>query len=281
MKKLKKIVFVLALTFSMISPNALPVVSNEIISEAATIKISKKSLTLEVGKSSTLKILGTKKKINWKSSKKTVATVTTKGKITAKAPGTATITANVAGKNYTCKVTVKEVPNKYLKDAPYEAVEEKVGDASIVIPKYWLYNVEEMGVDRYAAKLVPFSANSSCIIVEIEKTGIEAPDYNETKNIYNDVVTQEYIQQLMEDTLNSTDFQISNFKTSDFKANLNTALKIEYTVKYPDFVINQSIYDIYIDNYFIEISVLEMDDIIEDLDFDAVAQYILNSIVIK
>ena len=48
----------------------------------------------------------------WKSSNKKVATVTSKGKITAKKAGTCTITGKVNGTTYKCKITVK---NKTLK----------------------------------------------------------------------------------------------------------------------------------------------------------------------
>lgn len=76
----------------------------------AAVKLSKTKLTLEVGKSSTLKIAGTIKTVTWASSKKEVATVS-KGKVTAKSVGTANITATVSGKKYTCKITVE--PKKY------------------------------------------------------------------------------------------------------------------------------------------------------------------------
>ena len=76
----------------------------------AAVKISKTKLTLEVGKSSTLKITGTTKAATWASSSKNVATVS-KGKVTSKSVGTANITASVSGKKYTCKVTVE--PKKY------------------------------------------------------------------------------------------------------------------------------------------------------------------------
>lgn len=79
--------------------------------DAASIKINKKSATIYVGSSTTLSITGTKKKKTWSSNKKSVATVTSKGKVTGKKAGTATITAKVGGKKYTCKVTVK---NPYL-----------------------------------------------------------------------------------------------------------------------------------------------------------------------
>lgn len=74
---------------------------------SAAVKISKKSVTLIKGQTTTLKVTGTKNKVTWSSSKKSVATVTTKGKITAKKKGTATITAKIGNKKYTCKVKVE------------------------------------------------------------------------------------------------------------------------------------------------------------------------------
>jgi len=82
--------------------------------QAKAISLNKKSLTLEVGKTSTLKVKGTKKSVTWTSTNKSVATVTKKGKVTAKKAGTATICARVAKKKLKCKVTVKaaKVPQK-------------------------------------------------------------------------------------------------------------------------------------------------------------------------
>lgn len=74
--------------------------------EAASVKISNKSIVLIVGQAKTLKVKGTKKKVKWTTSKKSVAKVSSKGKITAKKTGKATITAKVGGKKYKCKVTV-------------------------------------------------------------------------------------------------------------------------------------------------------------------------------
>ncbi|MDF2803206.1 MAG: glycoside hydrolase family 18 [Anaerocolumna sp.] len=73
---------------------------------AATVKLNYKSITLDVGKSKTLSISGTKSKVTWSSSKNSVATVSTGGKVIAKAPGTATIYAKVDGKNLSSKLTV-------------------------------------------------------------------------------------------------------------------------------------------------------------------------------
>ncbi len=81
-------------------------VINEV--EAKTkIKLNKTKLTLVKGKSYTLKVIGNKKKIKWSTSNKKIATVNSKGKVTAKKKGVVTITAKIGSKKYKCKITVK------------------------------------------------------------------------------------------------------------------------------------------------------------------------------
>ncbi len=76
------------------------------------IKLSQTSITLEKGKTQTITATispsnATNKTVTWTTSNSSVATVS-KGKITAKGAGTATITAKTAnGKTATCEVTVK------------------------------------------------------------------------------------------------------------------------------------------------------------------------------
>ena len=79
----------------------------EVPVNAAKVKLSKKSITLEVGQKKTIKVKGTTKKVTWSSSDKKIATVNSKGKITAKSEGTCNITAKVGSKKLTCKVTVE------------------------------------------------------------------------------------------------------------------------------------------------------------------------------
>lgn len=74
-------------------------------------KISKKKATLKVGQSLQLKITGTKGKVKWTSSKKSVATVSSRGLVKAKKKGSATITAKIGKKKYICKITVKKSSN--------------------------------------------------------------------------------------------------------------------------------------------------------------------------
>lgn len=69
-------------------------------------RLSKSSVTLTIGKSTTLRVKGTTKKIVWRSTKKSVASVNSKGKVVAKKPGNARICAKFSGKKLFCNVTV-------------------------------------------------------------------------------------------------------------------------------------------------------------------------------
>lgn len=69
--------------------------------------LNRTRITLHVGSSYYLSLTGATA-VSWKSSKKTVAKVNSKGKVTAKKKGTVTITCtDKNGKKYKCKVTVK------------------------------------------------------------------------------------------------------------------------------------------------------------------------------
>ncbi|WP_312644467.1 Ig-like domain-containing protein [Hydrogenoanaerobacterium sp.] len=80
-----------------------------------SVSLNKSTLQLTVGGSETLEATvkptsATNKKVTWSSSKETVATVSTDGKVTAKGKGTATITATTkdGGKTAKCTVTVTD-----------------------------------------------------------------------------------------------------------------------------------------------------------------------------
>lgn len=69
-------------------------------------KLNATKRTMNLASKYTLKLSGTKRKVSFKSSKTSVATVTSKGVITAKRVGSATITAKIKDKSYSCKVSV-------------------------------------------------------------------------------------------------------------------------------------------------------------------------------
>ncbi len=78
---------------------------------SAAVKLNKTKLTLNEGSSYSLKVTGIKGSITWSSDDKNVATVSSRGKVTAVSAGTATITAKVDSKSYACDVIVKEAFN--------------------------------------------------------------------------------------------------------------------------------------------------------------------------
>lgn len=75
----------------------------------ASVKISPSAVTLYKGQSKALKasVSGPGKKVTWKSSNKSIATVSSKGRVTAKKKGTVTISATANGVTAKCKVSVK------------------------------------------------------------------------------------------------------------------------------------------------------------------------------
>ncbi len=77
---------------------------------ATSIKLNKTKTTAFIGKKRYLSVSGTKKKVTWSSSNRSIATVTSKGVVNGKKAGSAVIKAKVAGKTLKCKVTVKKLP---------------------------------------------------------------------------------------------------------------------------------------------------------------------------
>ncbi len=84
-------------------------------------QLNKKTLKLEAGDAGKLKVSGTSQTVRWKSSNPLVAKVSKKGKVTAIAAGTATVTATIGSSKLKCKVKVTEdkwasLLNQYLED---------------------------------------------------------------------------------------------------------------------------------------------------------------------
>jgi len=114
--------------------------------KAAVVAVKKVTLkptkaTLGVKEKLTLKATvtpsnATSKKVTWKSDKKSVATVSSKGVVTAKKTGTAKITATAGGKKATCKITVKKAPSKLTLNARKKTVKKgKTYQLKVKLPK--------------------------------------------------------------------------------------------------------------------------------------------------
>ena len=133
MKRFKKASIIL-LVCMLLSVIAMPV-------SASAAKLNKKSVSLNVGITYTLKAKGTKGKITWTSNNKSVATVSSKGVVKAVGNGTATITVKVkdgSGKKATCKITVGTSSNT---TPTYKTVE--------ITLENWKNYIEEFEVSYY------------------------------------------------------------------------------------------------------------------------------------
>lgn len=108
---------------------------------AATKKIhlKKTTITLTAGRTYQQKLLDKKgkvikaTKVKWKSSKKSVARISTKGKVTAVKPGTAKMTAKYKGKTYKFTVKVKEPPHNKVISIEPETLSLTVGNTDAVV----------------------------------------------------------------------------------------------------------------------------------------------------
>nr|MBQ8253072.1 Ig-like domain-containing protein [Lachnospiraceae bacterium] len=98
-KHVKLLLFIFSLAFFV--SQTMPVM-------AANPKMSRSKLSLIPGETYTLSVKNTSSSVKWSSSKKKVAKVNSKGKVTAVSPGKATITAKVGGKKYKCVVQVQK-----------------------------------------------------------------------------------------------------------------------------------------------------------------------------
>lgn len=82
-------------------------------SSFSVVILSKYHTTLKIGQiTRIIGVASNGKTVRWKSSKSSVASVDTYGKVTAKKAGTCVVTAKVAGAEASCKVTVKKTEIK-------------------------------------------------------------------------------------------------------------------------------------------------------------------------
>lgn len=151
------------------------------LNAAATYKLNAKTRTLNgVGKKCTLTLTAPKgTKAAWKSSNSKIASVTSKGVVTAKKRGTVTITCtakkNTVTKKLTCKVTVK-VPAKAIEFT--NAIIDSEYDAHVlVLGTTYDFNARRISSSTKSAStdVIRFYVKDPAKVSVNEKTGLVTP----------------------------------------------------------------------------------------------------------
>ena len=132
----------------------------------------KTSLTLENGESAVLTaVSSTGHKVTWKSAKTSIASVSENGKVTAKKPGTTTVTAKVDGTSVNCKVTVKSPTVRLMpsKISLYrrEKYKLKVSSTSKTTP-VWKTNKKSVATVDETGKVTAVKHGTAVITVTVD-----------------------------------------------------------------------------------------------------------------
>lgn len=181
MKSFNKIMisFILIIVMNMSNFSFMSnVYENSVNVEAATdVRLNKTCVTLIKGQKIQLKVIGSSAHVKWYTSKKSIATVNKKGKVTAKKRGKAFITAKVGNKKYKCKIIVES---------------PRMSKTSITIATAETYHLKMLGTSQ---KIQWKSSNNSVAtvngkgIVRAIKKGTAVINANIGKNNYKCKVT--------------------------------------------------------------------------------------------
>ena len=154
-----------------------------------SIKLSKKSISLNKGKKYTLKARiapknAANKAVVWKSSNTKIASVSSKGVVTAKSAGTTTITATAkdgSRQNASCKVTIKGSSNKKIliqelkfdiKERIIELMPAQYKDPS----KYWVNKYVDSEGYYYDPIIFPSNATNKTLSWKSSNTNVATVD---------------------------------------------------------------------------------------------------------
>jgi len=146
-KVLRKVICLIVLATSLLSVG----MTVSAAKKSANPKLSETKVTLTVGKTYSLSIKNVgNKKVNWSTTKKSVASIKkiskTKVKITAKAKGMTYVKANIGKRTYKCKVMVTNPSASKVKKAYDTFVNNTFYNGSYMYPGYDLFDINKDGV---------------------------------------------------------------------------------------------------------------------------------------
>lgn len=133
------------------------------VAEKSSIKLNKSKATIYTSGNKTIQLKatveGASKKVTWKSSNKKIATVNSKGKVTAKKAGVTNITAKANGKTAKCKVIVKQkIPTKK--------------EVYKIYKKYLSKNQSNYNYEGRNSNTESYKTASAFFVVDLDKNGI-------------------------------------------------------------------------------------------------------------
>ena len=268
--KVKVLAIAIVAAVAVATPITIPFTGNVAVAEAATIKISKSKVTMEIAATTKLKISGTKSKVSWKTSNKNVATVTNKGIVTAQSKGTAKITATVNKKKYTCTVTVIPGPNPYQTTADFQ--ELQMAGLSFVVPTVYEVSGGQETDESYKADLkLPNSLSSITVIAT--KTGEPAFSYEDVAASF-DTISEKELQASYDDTYGAGVTEVSDFNVFPYESQ-NGTISFAYSFMLTTATASARTisYNLSIDDYAIEVISVDA----EGYDIYVDAEYLIDS----
>lgn len=266
----------LAMVLALVAPMVLPAAS--VTAEAATVKLNATKKSIYVGKSFTLKISGTKKAVTWTSSKKSVATVSKKGKVTGKSAGKAVITAKVGGKKYTCTVTVRK--DDYVTNAPFDAKRMTVKNCTIVVPGKWKSSSEEN--DSMATViLTPTSALgvSNIVVANTYAKGSYSAGFDDYLKTLKAEMTADALKQTVKQQ-NGIEPDITNLKVAEEKMDCGRVAVVTYDIAMMGVAMKQKTYQLLGEDYIMTVTVTftELDTSMTEKEIIEIADHMVDSI---
>lgn len=150
-----------------------------------SLRISKNDGTVTVGKKLVLHVYDASSKPVWKSSNSKVASVSSKGVVTGKKIGSATITAVIKGKSYSCKIKVMENAC-LLYDNSSDYSEPNLG---LCITKIY-YSGKSLVLEGYAVNNTSEKVTNIVNLQLTLNTVLQTFNNNFTKNIFNTIAEQ-------------------------------------------------------------------------------------------
>ncbi len=253
--RMKVMAMVLIIAVALTEPLSIPLIGNIEVANAATVKISESILTMKVAETTTLKVTGTNSKVTWRSSNENVATVTSKGVVTAQSIGTANITATIGEKNYICTITVIPLGNPYLTTTDLKEIQ--LANLSFVIPNIYEVSGDEIK-DTYIANLTIPDSKSGMLVLA-DKTGKKASSYVDVAASLEDVNLED-LQESMDATYGSGVALVSDFSTFAYEAKNGTkSFGYSYMLTKESVACRMISYKLSIDDYYLQIIAISYD----------------------